>query len=253
MLDAGCGTGDHLARLADALDAPVIGLGLDIAKEAARQAARRWPSLAFAVSNLWTEWPVRNRAADLVLNIFAPKNFGQTARVLQPGGWLAVVYPGPHHLAELGRRFDLMRQQEHKSQRYADAVRQLIGPPRPTPPKAVPVAVRACTTSPRRVMPNGRYDYRGGPTILTQACDEPHRVLGADILVDRLRQKQHLAAVVSGDVRHAGFYRASARTGILSGLFLHGLLDFRTSSRPLLGLEFRRGQVRCKIAGGEAG
>ncbi len=28
--------------------------------------------------------------------------------------------------------------------------------------------------------------------------------------------QQHLAAVVSGDVRHAGFYRASTRTGIHS-------------------------------------
>ena len=38
---------------------------------------------------------------------------------------------------------------------------------------------------------------------INKGVDEPHRVLSADVVVDRLRQKQRLAAVVSGDVRHA--------------------------------------------------
>ena len=33
-------------------------------------------------------------AIDLVLSIFAPKNFPEAARVLRPGGWLAIAYPG---------------------------------------------------------------------------------------------------------------------------------------------------------------
>jgi len=36
---------------------------------------------------------VHDAAFDLVISIFAPKNFAETARVLAPGGWLAVVYP----------------------------------------------------------------------------------------------------------------------------------------------------------------
>jgi hypothetical protein len=44
ILDAGSGTGHHLTRVAATLARPVIGLGLDISKEAARQAARRWPA-----------------------------------------------------------------------------------------------------------------------------------------------------------------------------------------------------------------
>jgi 23S rRNA (guanine745-N1)-methyltransferase len=93
VLDAGSGTGHHLARIAPNLSPPVVGLGLDIAAAAARRAARRWPGLAFAVVDLWADWPVHDAAFDLVISIFAPKNFAETARVLAPGGWLAVVYP----------------------------------------------------------------------------------------------------------------------------------------------------------------
>lgn len=129
VVDAGFGTGYHLVGIAAMLHAPVVGLGLDIAREAARRAARRWPEHAFAVADLWAEWPVRDAAADLVISIFAPKNFAETARVLGPGGWLAVVYPGPNHLVELNHPFPLMQQHEGKGRRYVDAARRYIGPP----------------------------------------------------------------------------------------------------------------------------
>ena len=129
VVDAGSGTGYHLGRIAATLHAPVVGLGLDIAREAARRAARRWPEHAFAVADLWAEWPIRDAAADLVISIFAPKNFAETGRVLGPGGWVAVVYPGPDHLVELKHPFALMRQHQEKGRRYIDAARQHIGPP----------------------------------------------------------------------------------------------------------------------------
>ena len=129
VLDAGCGTGHHLARVAAAFDAPTVGLGLDIAREAARHAARGQPQLAFAVADLWAEWPVHNGVADLVISIFAPKNFPQSARVLRPGGWVAVAYPGPEHFVELNHRFGLMRQHENKTRHYFEATSRLIGRP----------------------------------------------------------------------------------------------------------------------------
>ena len=129
VLDAGSGTGHHLARIAAVLSPPVIGLGLDISRDAARQAARRWPTLAFAVADLWTEWPVRDAAIDLLISVFAPKNFAEAARVLRPGGWLAVAYPGPDHMIELRDRFGLMRQHDHAPRRYRETVRRFIGPP----------------------------------------------------------------------------------------------------------------------------
>jgi 23S rRNA (guanine745-N1)-methyltransferase len=128
VLDAGFGTGHHLARVAEALTGSAIGLGLDISRDAARHAARRWPLLAFAVADLWTEWPVQDAAIDLVFSVFAPKNFAEAARVLRPGGWLAVAYPGPDHMAEIRDRFGLLRQHEYAARRYSEAARRFIGP-----------------------------------------------------------------------------------------------------------------------------
>jgi SAM-dependent methyltransferase len=129
ILDAGFGTGYRLARIAAALPPPAICLGLDITKDAARQAALRWPTLAFAVADLWTEWPVQDAAVDLVISAFAPNNYPEAARVLHPGGWLAVAYSGRHHMVELNDLVSLMRQHQDKTRRYSEAARRFIGPP----------------------------------------------------------------------------------------------------------------------------
>ena len=129
VLDGGFGTGHHLARVEAALSLPTIGLGFDIAKDAAHHAARRWPRLAFAVADLWAEWPVKDAAVDLVISIFAPRNFPEAARVLRRGGWIAVAYPGPEHLRELSHRFGLLNHQARKSERIIAATDRLIGPP----------------------------------------------------------------------------------------------------------------------------
>jgi 23S rRNA (guanine745-N1)-methyltransferase len=128
VLNAGSGTGHHLARTAARLPGPVICLGIDISKTATRQAARRWPSVAFAVADLWAEWPVRDEAVDLVLSMFAPKNFPEMARVLRPGGWLALAHPGPEHLIELRDRLGLLRQHEGSAGRYSDMATRLAAP-----------------------------------------------------------------------------------------------------------------------------
>ena len=129
VLDAGSGTGHDLARIAASLPGSVIGLGLDISKDAARQAAGRWPTPAFAVADLWAEWPVRDAAIDLVVSIFAPKNFPETSRVLRPGGWLVVAYPCADHLIELRDRFGLLRRFEETPGRYGDMATHYLGPP----------------------------------------------------------------------------------------------------------------------------
>jgi 23S rRNA (guanine745-N1)-methyltransferase len=50
VIDAGCGTAYHLARIASLAPASMVGLGLDIATEAVRRGARAWAELAFAVT-----------------------------------------------------------------------------------------------------------------------------------------------------------------------------------------------------------
>jgi 23S rRNA (guanine745-N1)-methyltransferase len=128
VLDAGSGTGHHLARIGAKLPGSVIGLGLDISKDAVRLAARHWPRPAFAVADLWAEWPVHDAAVDLVVSIFAPKNFPEMARVLRPGGRVALAYPGPHHLIELRDRFWLLDQHGGTSGRYVEMTERFIGP-----------------------------------------------------------------------------------------------------------------------------
>jgi 23S rRNA (guanine745-N1)-methyltransferase len=167
VLDAGCGTGHHLASIAKALGAGTTTLGLDISAAAARMAARRWPDIAFAVADLWANWPLHDASIDVVLNIFAPRNFAETARVLRPGGWLALVYPEANHLIELRRRYRLLGQQSQKEKRYSEAVSRTIGP------AAVTRIVRPTVFAPDAVRdivlmgPNARHP--GGSTLPAEA------------------------------------------------------------------------------------
>jgi 23S rRNA (guanine745-N1)-methyltransferase len=126
ILDAGCGTAFHLQRLAGSEHS---GTGIDVSKDAAAYAAKRYPKFSFAVADIWRDWPVRDASADLVLSIFAPKNFKEAARVLRPGGVLAAAFPGPDHLIELRREFGLLAQGEGKTETYATGVAEAISVP----------------------------------------------------------------------------------------------------------------------------
>jgi len=126
ILDAGCGTAYHLHRIAGSAHS---GTGIDISKDAAAYAAKRHPKFSLAVADIWRDWPVRDAAVGLVLSIFAPKKFGEAARVLERGGLLAVAYPGPDHLIELRREFGLLDQGEAKTETYADSIAEAIAAP----------------------------------------------------------------------------------------------------------------------------
>jgi 23S rRNA (guanine745-N1)-methyltransferase len=63
--------------------------------------------------------PVRDAAAGVVLNVFAPRNAVEYARVLRPDGLLVVVVPGPGHLAELVTALGLIRVDAAKPARLA--------------------------------------------------------------------------------------------------------------------------------------
>jgi 23S rRNA (guanine745-N1)-methyltransferase len=124
IVDAGCGTGYHLDRVAGGLAArtgrPCVGLGVDLSKEAALIAARRYKALGFVVADVWSDWPIRSNAADLLISVFAPKNFREMARILRPGGQVAVAYPGPCHLIELREAVRLMPTASGKKALYRD-------------------------------------------------------------------------------------------------------------------------------------
>src|SRR6266700_2748638 len=97
ILDAGCGEGYYLGRLWQMLAGQGAGgkrdsscLGLDISKDAIRMAARQYPEIDFVVANLKEPLVVRGQVLHFLLNVFAPRNAAEFARVLLTGGWLLV-------------------------------------------------------------------------------------------------------------------------------------------------------------------
>jgi 23S rRNA (guanine745-N1)-methyltransferase len=116
VVDVGAGTGHYLAELLERRPG-LLGLALDAAKPAARRAARAHPRMAAAVCDAWRGLPVADTCADVVLDVFAPRNGAEFRRVLHPDGRLLVVTPRPDHLAELVEALGLIGVDPDKERR----------------------------------------------------------------------------------------------------------------------------------------
>lgn len=77
ILDAGCGTGDHLSRLCDARSRP---LGLDFSRGMLRVAQRKAPAAALAQADLNGEFPVRRQCFDAVLSALVSEHLTDLRR-----------------------------------------------------------------------------------------------------------------------------------------------------------------------------
>jgi 23S rRNA (guanine745-N1)-methyltransferase len=99
-IDVGAGTGYYLAAVIDARPGD-LGLAVDVSKAALRRAAKAHPRVGAVRADAWRRIPVASGAADVVLNVFAPRSGAELSRVLDHDGRLVVVTPEPDHLREL--------------------------------------------------------------------------------------------------------------------------------------------------------
>jgi 23S rRNA (guanine745-N1)-methyltransferase len=107
VVDVGCGTGYYLAGVLDQLPG-ARGLGLDTSVRALRSAARAHHRAAAVAWDVFRPFPLADGLADVVLDVFAPRNPAEFHRVLRPTGRLIVVRPTGRHLAELRERLPAM-------------------------------------------------------------------------------------------------------------------------------------------------
>ncbi len=123
ILDAGCGEGYYLGRMQQHLgerQQQVQCIGLDISKDAVRMAAKKYREACFVVANLKEQLVIADHVIHALLNIFAPRNADEFARVLVPGGLLLVAIPGPAHLLQLRASLHLLSIEEHKQQHVVE-------------------------------------------------------------------------------------------------------------------------------------
>lgn len=97
MLDAGCGEGSLLRRMA----APGRQrIGLDIAKAAVQMAASADKDASWCVGDV-CNLPLADGSIQTLLNVLTPANYAEFSRVLAPNGILLKVIPGAEHLQEI--------------------------------------------------------------------------------------------------------------------------------------------------------
>lgn len=130
VLDAGAGTGYYLGRVLDRLRDDgyrVEGIAVDLSRYGMRRAARL-PGTTALVWDLWRPLPLADASVDVLLNVFAPRNGGEFARVLAPGGTAVVATPLAEHLAEAAGPLGLLSIAPGKEESVAARLGAGFGP-----------------------------------------------------------------------------------------------------------------------------
>jgi 23S rRNA (guanine745-N1)-methyltransferase len=115
-VDLGAGPGYYLAAVLNARG-DARGIALDSSRPALKRAARAHPRITAVACDIWDGVPLADGSADVILNVFAPRNAGEFRRILRPHGRIVVVTPTERHLEEL----ELLRVHPEKRDRlHAD-------------------------------------------------------------------------------------------------------------------------------------
>lgn len=123
LVDTGAGTGYYTSAVLDALaerpcTGPASGITMDLSRAAAQRAARD-PRVLSLVWDTWSPWPLAADSTDVLLDVFAPRNLTEFARVLRPGGLALVAVPLPGHLEQI-RSAGLLGMDQDKERRLAE-------------------------------------------------------------------------------------------------------------------------------------
>ncbi|MDX2202283.1 MAG: methyltransferase domain-containing protein [Hyphomicrobiaceae bacterium] len=107
LVDAGCGEGYHIARIAaltqeQGRPGRLTLAGMDVSKWAVKAAARRGVPAAWAVASNRRP-PFVAGSVDLIACAFGFPHWAGFAGVLKEGGHVLLADPGPDHLVELRR------------------------------------------------------------------------------------------------------------------------------------------------------
>jgi len=115
VADFGCGEGYYLGQLMSAAGLEnVRAYGTDISKPAIVAAAKAYRGVQWAVADTNRLIPLADGSVDAAINVFAPRNAKEFARVIRPEGRLVIAMPGAGHLADLRERFGLIGIQDDK-------------------------------------------------------------------------------------------------------------------------------------------
>lgn len=123
VLDSGCGVGyylGHVMRRLETLTGAGCYFGLDVSRDALRIAARTYRNARFFRNDIKHRICLADGCVDALLDVFAPRNAAEFARVLAPGGLLLVVIPNEHHLTELRAALPMLGIGEDKPDRIAE-------------------------------------------------------------------------------------------------------------------------------------
>ncbi|MGI9015837.1 MAG: putative RNA methyltransferase [Euzebya sp.] len=126
LVDVGAGTGYYSSQVLAAFP-ECRGIAVDSSKPVLRRAARAHPRLAAVGCDIVAALPVADGVIDLVLVVFAPRNWVEFDRMLTPDGVVLVVTPEPGHLTELAAPMGLLAIGEGKSAQLAQDVAGRFG------------------------------------------------------------------------------------------------------------------------------
>jgi 23S rRNA (guanine745-N1)-methyltransferase len=211
LVDVGAGTGRHLSHVLRRLPG-WSGLALDASRPALRRALRAHPRIGAVACDVWRELPLLDGAADAAIDVFAPRNGPELARVLAPGAPLVVVTPGARHLEPLVEVLGLLRVDERKAERLVAALGTWLEPA--AAGRTLAYDVRLARDEVRLLVAMGPSAHHAGEAELARRIERlpDPAVVRIDVRVDTWRQPARSATASGAAIRAGSSRRQGGRS-----------------------------------------